>query len=111
MELETRYVLTLKRQKQTDEILTCIIKWKVLPFEGVLPVRDALVEANGCTPVTPEPEPNGSTAARVDYEGCLEGYPMTWVAFNGTHIPGYIDEGDDLPLATKDIWEFFTQFE
>lgn len=74
-------------------------------------MRDALVEANGCTPVTPEPIPVGNTAARVDYEGCLEGYPMTWVAFDGGHIPGYVDEGDDLPLSAKNIWEFFTQFE
>jgi hypothetical protein len=73
-------------------------------------VRNKLVEANGCTPVTSEPSPNGNKATRVDYKGCKEGYPTTWVVFTGDHNPGYKDAGQTDAMASRNFWEFISQF-
>lgn len=74
-------------------------------------IRDKIVAANGCTPVTPEPMPNGNKATRVDYQGCKEGYPVRWVVFTGDHTPAYRDSGQSSPMAAPNFWEFLSQFE
>jgi len=74
-------------------------------------IRDKLVAANGCTPLTPEPMPNGNKATVTDYKGCKEGYPMRWAVFTGDHTPAYKDAGATDPMAGPNFWEFLSQFE
>jgi hypothetical protein len=74
-------------------------------------VRNAIIKANGCTAVTPEPQPSGAKATRVDYKGCKEGYPFTWVIFTGQHTPAYVDQGQTQAMAGINFWQFLSQFE
>ena len=74
-------------------------------------MRDQFVENNGCTPVEPEPEPGSDgSSTKVEYEGCAEGYPVTWVVFDGDHTASQTDPGEDEPFAPGNTWEFFSQF-
>jgi poly(3-hydroxybutyrate) depolymerase len=70
-------------------------------------LRDRFVKNNGCTPVSPEPQP-GSTSVKTVYKGCKTGYPLTWVIHNGDHNPSQRD-GNEI-FAPKNTWEFFSQF-
>src|SRR5690606_35190552 len=54
-----------------------------LPITMGRQMRDKFVENNGCTPVTPEPMPDGTQPIAIDYEGCQEGYPVKYVVFEG----------------------------
>lgn len=72
--------------------------------DDVVPINDgrsglqAVLDRNYCgdqtSPVSPDP--------CVTYEGCDEGYPVTWCEFNGGHSPS--------GWMTEPIWEFFSQF-
>jgi len=73
-------------------------------------VRNSIVKANGCTAVTPEPMPNGTTATKVDYQGCKPGFPFEWVIFTGDHTPAYADAGSSTPIAGPNFWKFISQF-
>ncbi|PGH11899.1 hypothetical protein AJ79_04591 [Helicocarpus griseus UAMH5409] len=87
----------------------------VLPIAAGRALRDTFVAANGCTEQeAPEPEPGSLTHVKTEYEGCKEGYPVTWIAFDGDHIPAPYDggEGDNGTLAYTpgETWSFFSQF-
>ncbi|KAI0008112.1 Alpha/Beta hydrolase protein [Xylariaceae sp. FL0662B] len=82
----------------------------VLPIDGGRQMRDTFVKNNGCTPVDSEPVPNGNQATRVDYEGCAEGYPVTFVVFNGPHTPSAVNGDSSTMIAPGNTWEFFSQF-
>ena len=60
--------------------------------------RDAYRTRNHCTPDTT----TGSPAGCVNYQGCENGYPVTWCTFDGVHEPA--------PFAGTAIWAFFLQF-
>lgn len=71
--------------------------------------RDEFVERNNCG----EPAPSESTycdglgqdrqpCTCVTYQGCDEGYPVTWCEFNGPHTPA--------PNSAGVIWSFFSSF-
>jgi poly(3-hydroxybutyrate) depolymerase len=72
--------------------------------DTVVPIGDGrsglqeVLERNHCgdatTPIDPSP--------CVSYEGCDEGYPVTWCEFDGGHGP----QG----WQVEPIWEFFSQF-
>jgi poly(3-hydroxybutyrate) depolymerase len=83
----------------------------VLNISGGRSIRDRFVKNNGCTPLSPEPQPNGGTSVKTVYKGCKEGYPMTWVIHNGDHNPSQTDSGSSTPFAPKNTWDFFSQFE
>lgn len=82
----------------------------MLPIASGRELRDRFVELNGCTPVSPEPEPNGDRSVVTHYEGCKEGYPVTWVVHIGGHSPSVKDGGSDIPFAPQNSWDFFAQF-
>lgn len=83
----------------------------VLNISGGQMMRDRFVENNGCTPVSPEPAPGaGGESTKVEYEGCTEGYPVTWVVHDGDHNPSQTDPGSSEPFAPGNTWEFFSQF-
>lgn len=82
----------------------------VLNVSGGRSLRDRFVKNNGCTPVSPEPQPAGGKSVKTVYTGCKEGYPMTWVIHNGDHNPSQVDSGSSTPFAPHNTWEFFSQF-
>ncbi|PKS05668.1 hypothetical protein jhhlp_008187 [Lomentospora prolificans] len=82
----------------------------VLPVNGGRQLRDTFVRNNGCTPVA-EPQPQGGMSVKTVYQGCTEGYPVTWVIHNGDHNPSQVDSGSSTPFAPGNTWEFFSQFE
>jgi len=82
----------------------------VLPVSGGRQLRDRFVKNNGCTPVTPEPQPNGAQSVKSVYQGCKEGYPVTWVIHKGDHNPSEKDGNSNTPFAPKNTWDFFSQF-
>jgi hypothetical protein len=71
-------------------------------------IRDRFVKANGCTPVSPEPQPNGAMSVKTEYKGCKEGYPATWVIHQGDHNPSQRD-GNTI-FAPGNTWAFWSQF-
>lgn len=82
----------------------------VLNVSGGRSLRDRFVKNNGCTPVSPEPMPNGGKSVKTEYKGCKEGYPVTWVIHKGDHNPSEVDSGSSTPFAPHNTWEFFSQF-
>lgn len=83
----------------------------VLPVDAGRQIRDTFVAVNGCTPPSSEPEPGqGGASIKVEYEGCNEGYPVTWVVFDGDHNPSQTEPGSAEPFAPGNTWEFFSQF-
>ncbi|KJR83657.1 fungal cellulose binding protein domain protein [Sporothrix schenckii 1099-18] len=73
-------------------------------------LRDHFVKNNGCTPVSPEPMPNNGKSVKTVYQGCKQGYPVTWVIHKGDHNPSETDPGSSTPFAPGNTWEFFSQF-
>jgi len=70
----------------------------VVPLSDGEAGRDVFLERNGCgsetVPVDPSP--------CVSYQGCADGYPVTWCEFSGGH--GMPDN------MGPSIWAFFSQF-
>jgi poly(3-hydroxybutyrate) depolymerase len=86
-----------------------------LNISGGRSMRDRFVTNNGCTPQDPpEPSAGSLTHTCTAYQGCTEGYPVEWCAFDGGHTPGMVDGGGDDGARTwtkTEVWRFFTQFE
>ena len=74
-------------------------------------MRDRFVQNNGCTPLNPEPQPNGGRSVKTQYSNCRPGKPMTWVIHNGDHNPSQTDQGSSTPFAPGNTWEFWSQFQ
>ncbi len=86
-----------------------------LDISGGRSMRDTFVANNECTPQDPpEPSPGSLTYTCTAYQGCAEGYPVEWCAFDGGHTPGMVDGGGDDGARTwtkAEVWRFFTQFD
>ncbi len=86
-----------------------------LNISGGRSMRDRFVANNDCTPQDPpEPSPGSLTYTCTAYQGCAEGYPVEWCAFDGGHTPGMVDGGGDDGARTwtkAEVWRFFTQFD
>jgi poly(3-hydroxybutyrate) depolymerase len=86
----------------------------VLNISGGRSMRDRFVMNNGCTAQNPpEPNPGSLTHTCTTYQGCDDGYPVRWCAFDGGHTPGVVDGGGDDGARTwtkAEVWEFFSQF-
>jgi len=85
-----------------------------LPIESGRELRDRFVANNGCDEMSPE-EPAAGSGEHIttEYTGCEEGYPVTWLAFDGGHAPAPVDGGGDSGADTYTpdvIWSFFNQF-
>jgi hypothetical protein len=70
-----------------------------VPFSGGQRSRDTWVMKNGCTTMTMPTTPSPC----VSYQGCMDGYPVTWCENQGAgHTqPSY---------GGSAIWKFFAQF-
>lgn len=73
-------------------------------------LRDQFVANNGCQRLAAEPQPNGGQSVLTKYQGCKDGYPVTWVIHNGDHNPSQVNQGQSTPFAPQNSWDFFTQF-
>jgi poly(3-hydroxybutyrate) depolymerase len=78
--------------------------------------RDMFVASNGCTPQDPpEPAAGSLTHITTAYEGCEDGYPVQWAAFDGGHMPapqdGATGDSGSNTWVPAEAWAFFTQFE
>ncbi|KAK4207358.1 family 1 putative carbohydrate esterase [Rhypophila decipiens] len=74
-------------------------------------MRDRFVRNNGCTPLNPEPQPQGGNSVKTQYQNCKPGKPVTWVIFNGDHNPSQTNQGSNTPFAPGNTWEFWSQFQ
>lgn len=81
----------------------------VVSIEGGRVGRDEFVARNNCGAEMPSESTYCDGAGQdrqpcscVTYEGCDEGYPVTWCEFNGPHTPA--------PNSAAVIWNFFAQF-
>ncbi|KAF2729097.1 alpha/beta-hydrolase [Polyplosphaeria fusca] len=82
---------------------------QVLPIAGGREMRDRFIKNNGCQAKTaPEPA-RGEKSIKTVYN-CTEGYPLTFVAFDGDHTPSPKDPGASKTFADTNTWEFFSQF-
>jgi poly(3-hydroxybutyrate) depolymerase len=83
----------------------------VLPIAGARAMRDRFLKNNGCTVQdAPDPEAGSRTHVTVDYDGCSEGHPLKWIAFDGGHEFNPADGGNKTYMADE-TWKFFSQFE
>ena len=83
----------------------------LLPIAGGRQMRDNFVKNNGCTAQTPqEPKSGEGTMVKTKYQGCSSGHPVTWVAFDGSHIQTPVLKGAAQTFAAVETWEFFSQF-
>jgi hypothetical protein len=73
-------------------------------------MRDRYVKNNGCTAMTPQDPASGGKSIITEYKGCKEGYPVTWVSFDGDHTPQPKDPGSSSTFAAPNTWNFFKQF-
>jgi polyhydroxybutyrate depolymerase len=72
----------------------------VMPISAGNTARDYFLKVNGCSAETkPLEEPKGGNC--VEYQGCKEGYPYIYCAFDGGHAP----QNWEAPM----IWKFFTE--
>src|SRR5690606_40225474 len=66
-----------------------------LPIYNGRQGRDEFLKRNGCSTDTVPVAPDECVA----YQGCREGYPVTWCEWNGGHsTPGF---------AGQAVWDFF----
>jgi poly(3-hydroxybutyrate) depolymerase len=85
----------------------------VLNISGGRSLRDTFVRNNGCNAMSPsEPKSGSKTHTITKYSGCKEGYPVEWVAFDGTHVGTPLDAGGygKDTWTSAEVWRFFTQF-
>jgi len=82
----------------------------VVTIDGGRKGRDEFVKRNKCTTQTMPTTPTWCDAAGqnyqpctcVTYQGCTDGYPVTWCEFKGQHTPA--------PNSGATLWSFFSQF-
>jgi poly(3-hydroxybutyrate) depolymerase len=84
-------------------------------IDGGRSMRDLYVKINGCTAQTPsEPSKGSLKHIKTEYQGCKQGYPVTWIAFDGGHIgapqEGSTSESGTNSFSPTETWKFFTQF-
>jgi poly(3-hydroxybutyrate) depolymerase len=83
----------------------------VLPIAGARTMRDNFAAVNGCTALTPpEPASGSGTHICTDYQGCSDGHPVTWCAFDGGHTPSPNDSGQGSSWIPQQVWNFINRF-
>ncbi len=74
-------------------------------------VRDRFVNNNRCAAQNPaEPARGSGTHICTSYQGCTQGYPVRWCAFDGGHWPSQHDSGQPTSWIPGEAWRFITQF-
>jgi polyhydroxybutyrate depolymerase len=70
----------------------------VVPLANGVAGREVFVERNDCEPEDSAIEVDGC----LSFQGCAEGFPVTWCEFDGGHTPA--------PGSAGPIWAFFSQY-
>ncbi|KAK5655344.1 hypothetical protein OQA88_5911 [Cercophora sp. LCS_1] len=74
-------------------------------------IRDQFAQNNGCQlEETRSPALGSGAHVKVEYKGCKEGYPVTWIEYDGGHTPQPRDRGTNGTWAAVETWKFFGQF-
>jgi len=74
-------------------------------------IRDRFIKNNGCTVEEfVSPKVGSGTHTKVEYKGCKEGFPVTWVEYDGGHTPQPKDKGANATYSAVEVWKFFGQF-
>jgi len=74
-------------------------------------IRDRFVKNNGCTPTENlSPAIGSGVHTKMEYKGCRDGYPVTWIEYDGGHTPQPKDKGATKTFAADETWKFFSQF-
>ena len=74
-------------------------------------IRDQFIGNNGCTlQDSPAPALGSGRHVKTEYKGCREGYPVTWIEYDGGHTPQPRDRGQNQTYAAEETWKFFGQF-
>jgi len=82
----------------------------VVAIDGGRKGRDVFAQRNGCTTETVPSQPTWCDVAGdkyqpcscVSYQGCKDGYPVTWCEYKGKHMQA--------PNSGATVWNFFAQF-
>lgn len=81
-----------------------------LNISGGRSLRDRFVNNNGCQKINPQEPARGSGKhVTTEYPGCKAGYPVTWLAFDGGHWPGAVDNGPESGAKSYvpgEVWSF-----
>lgn len=74
-------------------------------------IRDRIARNNGCSATNaPEPARGSGTHTCTSFQGCRDGYPVRWCAFDGDHNPTEKDRGQSRSWVPGEAWEFISQF-
>ncbi len=74
-------------------------------------IRDRIARNNGCSATNaPEPARGSGTHMCTSFQGCRDGYPVRWCAFDGDHNPTEKDRGQSRSWVPGEAWEFISQF-
>ena len=82
----------------------------VLPIAGGRTMRDRFIKNNGCTATTAQEPASGSGKHIKTIYSCKEGYPVTFIAFDGPHTPQPKDSGASETFSHIETALFFNQF-
>ncbi|CAG8984196.1 hypothetical protein HYALB_00004179 [Hymenoscyphus albidus] len=80
-----------------------------LPISAGRSIRDQFVKNNGCT-TRSETQPPSGRHTNIAYSGCQSRYPLTWVPFDGGHVPAPTDQGSSTSFTPRNNYDFFNQF-
>lgn len=74
-------------------------------------LRDRFAANNNCS-ATNAPEPANGSGSHIctEYQGCDDGFPVTWCAFDGDHYPTQKDRGQAKSWIPGEAWKFISQF-
>ncbi|HEY3256977.1 MAG TPA: Ricin and poly(3-hydroxybutyrate) depolymerase fusion [Polyangiaceae bacterium] len=83
---------------------------QVVAIDGGRKGRDIFAQRNGCSMTTMPTTPtwcdvagaNYQPCSCVSYQGCKDGYPVTWCEYKGPHMQA--------PNSGATVWNFFAQF-
>ena len=74
-------------------------------------IRDRIARNNGCSATNaPEPARGSGTHTCTSFQGCRDGYPVRWCAFDGDHNPTEKDRGQSKSWVPGEAWQFISQF-
>ena len=101
----------------TDPIGALVVHGVDDRIEGGRATRDSYVKRNGCTATDAKEPAKNSRAPHIltEYQGCKEGYPVWYIAFDGQHWMAPYDGGrnnnGEKTFTPAAAWKFITQFQ
>lgn len=100
-----------------DPIAAMVVHGVSDGIQGGRSTRDLYVKRNGCAATNAREPAANSKAAHIltEYQGCKEGFPVWYIAFDGQHWMAPYDGGSgnngDKTFTPAHAWRFITQFQ